>query len=74
MYLSLQVKGHHGETQVQQKVLLLKALQGPAHAERHHVGPPDEEQGAEDVECAQADRAHEANLRQQAEKENVYVR
>lgn len=50
VYLSLQVKGHHGETQVQQKVLLLVALQGPAHAERHRVGPPDEEQGAEDVE------------------------
>lgn len=61
-YLSLQVKGHHGETQVEEKVLLLEALQGPAHTERHHVGPEDEHRGAEYVNDAQADDAHEANL------------
>jgi len=46
MYLSLQVKGHHGETQVEEEVLLLHALQGAAHTERHHVGSLDENDGA----------------------------
>ncbi len=64
IYLSLEVKGHHGETEVEQEVLLLKALQGPTHTERHHVGPPDEQCGAEDVDHAQTHDAHETNLQQ----------
>lgn len=62
MYLCLQIKGHHGETEVKQEVLLLKALQGPAHTEGHHVGPPDEQYGAADVDQAQTCDAHKADL------------
>lgn len=62
MYLSLQVKGHHGETEVEQEVLLLQALQGPAHAEGHHVGPPDEQRGAGHVDHTQTHDAHKTNL------------
>lgn len=62
MYLSLEVKGHHGETEVKQEVLLLEALQSSAHTERHHVGPLDEQRGAEHVNHAQTHDAHETNL------------
>lgn len=62
MYLCLQIKGHHGETEVKQKVLLLEALQGPAHTEGHHVGPLDEQRGAADVDQAQTCDAHKAGL------------
>lgn len=62
-YLSLQVKGHHRETKIEQEVLLLKPLQGSAHTKRHHVRPLDEQGGAQDVEHAQTHDAHEANLR-----------
>ena len=63
-YLSLKVKGHHGETEVEQEVLLLQTLQGPAYTERHHVWPLDEQRGAEDVDRAQTHDAHEAHLQQ----------
>lgn len=62
-YLSLKVKGHHGETEVKQEVLLLEALQGPAHTEGHHVGPLNEQRGADDVDHAQTHDAHETDLR-----------
>lgn len=62
MYLRLQIKGHHGETEVKQEVLLLEALQGPAHTEGHHVGPLDEQYGAADVDQAQTCDADEAGL------------
>lgn len=61
-YLCLQVKGHHGETKVQQEVLLLEALEGATHTERHHVGPLDEQRGAEDVDRAQTHDAHKPDL------------
>lgn len=64
MYLSLKVKGHHGETEVEQEVLLLEPVQGTAHAKRHHVGPLDEQRGAEDVDHAQTHDAHKTNLPQ----------
>lgn len=63
IYLCLQVKGHHGEAEVEQEVLLLQPLQRPAHTERHHVGPLDEQSGAEDVDHTQTHDAHKANLR-----------
>lgn len=62
IYLSLQVKGHHGETKVEQVVLFLEALQGPAHTERHHVGPLDEQYGAADVDHAKTHDAHKPDL------------
>lgn len=62
MYLSLEVKGHHGEAEVEEKVLLLEPLQGPPHTERHHVGPLDEQRGAEDVDHAETHDAHKTNL------------
>ncbi len=61
-YLSLEVKGHHGETEVKQEVLLLDALQGPAHTECHHVWPCDEQCGAEHQENAQTHDAHKTDL------------
>lgn len=61
-YLSLQVKGHHGETEVEEEVLLLQALQGSAHTERHGAGTSEEQRGAEHVHDAQAHDAHEAGL------------
>lgn len=62
LYLSLQVKGHHGETQVKQEVLPLETLQGPPDTERHHVWPLDEQEGAENVQYAQTHDAHETGL------------
>lgn len=64
-YLSLQVKGHHGEAEIKQEVLLLEALQGSAHPEGHHVGPLEEQRGAEDLDGAQTHDADEAHLRAQ---------
>lgn len=62
IYLSLKVKGHHGEAEVKQEILLLEGLQGPAHTERHHVGPLYEQCGAEDVDNAQTHDAHKTYL------------
>ena len=61
-HLSLQVKGHHGEAQVEQEVTLLEALQGPAHAKGHPIRRPDEQAGADDVDHAHTQYAHKPNL------------
>lgn len=68
MYLSLKVKSHHGETEVKEEVLLLEALQGPAHTEGHHVGSLNEQCGADDVDHAQTHDAHETGLRTRKEQ------
>lgn len=62
LYLSLQVERHHGETEVKQEVLLLEALQGSAHPEGHHVGPLEEQRGAEDLDSTQTHDTDEADL------------
>lgn len=62
LYLSLQVERHHGEAEVKQEVLLLEALQGSAHPEGHHVGPLEEQRGAQDLDGAQTHDADEADL------------
>lgn len=62
LYLSLQVERHHGETEIKQEVLLLEALQGSAHPEGHHVGPHEEQRGAQDLDRAQTHDADEADL------------
>lgn len=61
-YLSLQVERHHGKTEIKQEVLLLQALQGSAHPEGHHVGPPEQQYGAEHLDGAQTHDADEADL------------
>lgn len=61
-HLSLQVERHHGETEIKQEVLLLEGLQGSAHPEGHHVGPLDEQGGAENVDGAQTHDAPKADL------------
>ena len=60
--LSLQVKGNHGEAEVEQEILLLEALQGPTHTEGHHVGSLDKQRRAENMHHAQTHDAHKTNL------------
>lgn len=63
LYLCLQIKGEHGEAEVEHEVLGLEALQGSPHPECHHGLALDEDEGTDDIEGAHQQDQHKTGLR-----------